>query len=175
MLQRVKQLWAALTAEISDSDKKYIRQLLEPDLQELFFAMTVGDQAHALRVARTAEELAGEKGMAVNLKLLKRCALLHDIGRGAEAGTPFAKTMAVLLKKYAAVWCERQAKLKPEDLQGYWQRIIWRHHHHAGLGAEILSSLGAVKEAEVIALHHSKEQAGEIAELKLLRLADEMN
>lgn len=173
--QRVRQLLSALTAKLSETDKCYVQARLEPELQNLFFAMTKGDQLHAVKVAYTAERLAKEIcDSKIDHSLLQRCALLHDIGRGYEAGTPWAKTLAVLVRKLAPEWCLQQSAVQ-EGEGGYLHRIIYRHYLHPQVGAEILKENGFYREAELVAKHHQKATKDDKIELRLLRQADEVN
>jgi len=174
-MQRVRQLLAALQAKVSESDRAYVAAFLETELQDLFFAMSLGDQAHALRVAYTAEKLAFQQFMVESdVRLLCRCALLHDIGRGYEAGTPWAKTLAVLLQNYqpSRFKCNQQRDL---EKVGYFQRIMYHHRHHPELGARLLRERGFEAEADIIARHHQPKKPGDELVLNILRKADKMN
>ena len=170
MIQRIRQFCRAITARITDADKKWVADNLPPAAQELFYAMHPADQYHALNVARTALEL-WEKQPAGDRDLLLRSALLHDVGKKRGDMDVFGKVWAVLLKHFLP---ELAKKLALQGT-GYLGHIMYISYNHAQIGAEKLQHIGMVQEAEIIRYHHSPEQKDEPPELTLLRMADELN
>nr|MBO6294146.1 HDIG domain-containing protein [Schwartzia sp. (in: firmicutes)] len=141
--------------------------------QALFFGMSVPDQCHALRTAQTAISLAGNAEGKVDFPLLTRCALLHDIGRRDGEFGIFWKCFAVLF-----------ADLFPSQAQDYGDGahgdgVLYRkmrvYYHHAEIGAAMLLREGFAAEAEIVHRHHKAPAEDDPPELRILRMADEMN
>ena len=172
ILQRVRQVLYALRARRTDADEQFIASWLKPAEQTLFYAQALADQYHALRTAYTAESLARQNA-AVQLPLLLRCALLHDIGRvRGDLGTA-GKIMTVFLHAVCPRWvCQRGAV---DGVPGSLQHKLYIYQHHAMLGATKLEKLGLHREAVIIAAHHQPAKEDDPLELVLLRRADALN
>ena len=169
MMKRIRQFFHAVFAKVSAEDKLFLNQNLDKSQQALFFGMSVPDQCHALRTARTAIALA-EK---LDLPLLTRCALLHDVGRRDGEFGIFWKCFAVLF-----------ADLFPSQAQAYGEgahgdgvlhRKMRVYYHHAEIGADMLLREGFAAEAEIVRRHHKAPAEDDPPELRILRMADEMN
>ena len=50
MIQRVKQFYRAVTAQITPEDRQWVAESLPPAAQKLFYAMHPADQYHAINV-----------------------------------------------------------------------------------------------------------------------------
>ena len=174
MIQRVKQVIAALTATISADDWEFVRNHLNKDGERLFAAMNLPDKRHVLNVAHTAMKLAAGVDI-VDKPLLIRCALLHDAGKQQGDVSTWDKIAAVLAHNLAPRWARRWAE------QGRGTKIANLRHafhiyfHHAARSAAMLRALGMEAEAEIVACHHDAPQPGEPIELTLLRQADNLH
>lgn len=167
MIKRVKQFFRALAAQVTAEDGKYISSHLSSDEQKLFFAMSIPDQCHSLRVAYTIERLVIEDKKNIDREFLIRCALLHDVGRVKGDMSIAGKIFSVLVSEFFPRLADRL------ELGG--NKLIYIYRHHAEIGARKLQKLGLYKESKIIAKHHSPPQPDDPKELKLLRLADEEN
>ena len=87
MLKRIKQFYGACNAEIKPAELKIIFDNLNEAEQKLFFAMAVQDQCHAINVFKTVLKIAKEYN-SVDVTLLKKTALLHDVGRKNKEPAP---------------------------------------------------------------------------------------
>ncbi len=174
MIQRVKQVAAALTAKVSDSDYDFVRNHLNKDGERLFAAMNLPDKRHVLNVAYTAMKLADGVDN-VDKPLLIRCALLHDAGKQQGDVSTWDKIAAVLAHNIAPRWARRWAR------QGRGTKIANLRHafhiyfHHADRSAAMLRALGLEAEAAIVACHHDAPKPGEPIELTLLRQADDLH
>lgn len=175
VLKRVKQVWAALTARITPEDELYVAEYLNSREQGLFWNMALPDQYHALQVARTAMELA--KGYAnVNCTLLRRAALLHDVGKMRGDVSTFDKILTVLVYQASP----RLGRIIARPGKGGTilnvRHAFYIYGHHARRGAKLAALAGVEQEMiELIRRHHQKPQATDSLELKLLREADSMH
>lgn len=194
MKQRISQFAHALVAHMGADDKAFVAKYLNAEEQEIFYAMHRVDQVHAVHVAHTAQRLAAENLQAgkiqdvaatapketkqqagtdtalstVNLRLLTRCALLHDVGRVKGDLDLMGKVWAVLLAHYLPDWSRRMADFGRIH-------FLYVYYHHALLGATKLYAHGLRTEAQIIARHHAPARPGDSVELQLLRAADALN
>lgn len=173
MMKRIRQFFHAVFANVAAEDRAFLEQNLTGGQQALFFGMSVPDQCHALRTAHTAISLAGNAEGKVDFPLLTRCALLHDIGRRDGEFGIFWKCFAVLF-----------ADLFPSQAQAYGEGahgdgVLYRkmrvYYHHAEIGAAMLLREGFAAEAEIVRRHHKAPAEDDPPELRILRMADEMN
>ena len=168
MMGRVRQFLLAAAAKVSEADKGFVERSLPPELQRLFFAMSVPDQCHALRTARCAWKLAPDFPESVDPAFLTRCALLHDIGRKkGDLGTMW-KSFAVLF----AALCPERARAYGDGGEGLLSKKMRVYFHHADIGADMLEKLGFSAEAAVIRGHHKAPAEDDPPALRLLRAAD---
>ena len=173
MMKRIRQFFHAVFANVAAEDRAFLEEKLNRGQQALFFGMSVPDQCHALRTAQTAISLAGNAEGKVDFPLLTRCALLHDIGRRDGEFGIFWKCFAVLF-----------ADLFPSQAQDYGDvahgdGVLYRkmrvYYHHAETGAAMLLREGFAAEAEIVRRHHKAPAEDDPPELRILRMADEMN
>mgnify|MGYP003593150547 CR=1 FL=1 len=174
MIQRVKQVAAALTAQVSDRDWKFVRKHLNEDGERLFTAMNLPDKRHVLNVAYTAMKLAACVD-DVNKLLLIRCALLHDAGKQQGDVSTWDKIAAVLAYNIAPRWARQWARYGRGTKIANLRHAFHIYFHHAARSAEMLRALGLEAEAAIVARHHDAPQPGEPIELTLLRQADDLH
>lgn len=172
MNKRIRQVIAAVTARISEQDRRLIACYLDVGEAELFWRMNLADQRHALNVACTAGELA-DANPAIDRQLLIKCALLHDIGKVKGDVSTFDKIIAVLLDKFASDWARQWARQGRGGKLANLRHAIYIYYHHAGRGAAMLKARGASEQlAQLVARHHDAPENDDCPELTLLRQAD---
>ena len=175
---RVRQFFMALGAKPKERDLGYLRSHLSQEEQRLFFSMHPADQAHALRVAHTAESLAEKEKVYINPELLRRAALLHDVGRKKGDMDIWGKVFAVLMFGFfphvAGKWAE-YGKERPRHLWMALPRALYVYLNHPKIGAEWISAAGAKDVAEIVERHHLPPGKDDPPELALIKKADGMN
>ena len=173
MMKRIRQFFHAVFANVSAEDRAFLEQKLTRGQQVLFFGMSVPDQCHAIRTAPTAILLAENEEGKVDLPLLTRCALLHDVGRRDGEFGIFWKCFAVLF----AALCSSLAQEYGDGVHGdgVLHRKMRVYYHHAEIGAAMLLQEGFAAEAEIVRRHHKAPAEDDPPELRILRMADEMN
>ena len=177
MITRAKQFFSALFARLSDDDTEYVKKILpREDERELFFAMSVIDERHALNTARTAEKFASAE-TGIDRELLLRVALLHDVGRVRGDMGLWGKTFAVLAVSLLPHWAKDVAKKYPTMGDGIFRhrKILFVYFNHATIGAAKLRAANLPREAAIVAAHHMPETDADPAELVFLRRADAEN
>lgn len=179
MIGRVRQFYRALTARLTADDIERVKKLLPAAAQPLFFAMHRADQYHAFRVAHTAKELAAKlpdrEQAKLNHALLIRACLLHDVGRKKGDLDIAGKVWAVVLTKLLPALSHRLADSKRGGALEYITHGLYVYYHHPEIGAARLRAAGLAAEAAIIAGHHLPLAATDSLELRLLKLADELN
>lgn len=180
MMQRVRQFFIALSAQLGEKDHAYIERHLSLPAQDLFYAMNLADQYHALHVAYTAEQLAENLadergGKELRHELLIRCALLHDVGRVKGDMGILGKVFAVLMYHFFPGLSKRWAREQARAWYDVPQHALYVYRHHPDIGAEKLLAAGFGEEADIIRLHHKKVPETAPLELRLLQQADERN
>ena len=177
-MNRVKQFVRAITAHIDSKDRKYISIHLDDMEQDFFYAQSMPDQCHALNVSYTAETIYQSMRSdrdKVDVELLIRSALLHDIGRTKNDMGIHGKVFAVLMHKFMPRTSMNWACPSRKGFLGFWRHVMYVYYHHPEIGAHMLENIGRLKESAIISRHHKKESPGDPLELRILRKADELN
>lgn len=171
-LLRVRQFARAVCARVSPADRAFAESWLPVGARPLFFAMAEPDQCHAIRTARTADELAAASPGGCDRALLMRCALLHDVGRRRGALGTFWKAAAVLLAAARPAWA-RACGAPDAARTGLLHEKLVVYFHHAEMGAEALFRRGFAAEAAIVRRHHEAPAEDDPPELRFLRIADQ--
>ncbi len=173
MWRRVKQVIAALTARVTAADLAFVAANLTPEEQQLFYAMNLPDQYHALQVAYTAGQLAAGRE-DVDHGLLTRCALLHDVGKIKGDVSTFDKAAAVVAHRIAPRRAEGWGRPGRGGKVANLRHALHVYFHHPERSAALLAATGGEERLVSIVLrHHQPPASGEPPELAILRAADE--
>lgn len=175
MLKRVKQVVAAVTAEITTADQLFVSQYLNTKEQTLFWGMNLPDQRHVLNVAYTALKLA-EKQKDIDKNLLVLCALLHDVGKVKGDVSTMDKIMTVIGHKISPGWAKKWGRLGRGNKYKNLRHAFYIYFHHAQRSATMLQRIGTNPQVvEIVAKHHKTPADHDRLELVLLRKADDLN
>jgi putative nucleotidyltransferase with HDIG domain len=175
MINRVKQVLAAVTAKISAADQSFINSKLTAKEQQLFYGMNLPDQRHALNVAQTILQLAPEAS-ADQQEFLVVCALLHDVGKMKGDVSTLDKIITVLAHSLAPRWAKTWGRLSRGGRVANLRHAFYIYFHHAERGAKLLEQIGQdALVVKIIRRHHDHQVAGEPEALTLLRQADNLN
>ncbi|MDR3566125.1 MAG: HD domain-containing protein [Negativicutes bacterium] len=175
MLNRVKQVIAALTAKVTAADRGFIRETLRAEEQALFYAMNLPDQRHSLNVAYTALEMA-EGRAEVDRGLLLKSALLHDVGKIKGDVSTLDKILTVLAHRIAPCWAEGWGQRGRGGKVANLRHAFHTYFHHPERSAELLAAVGVEQEIiGIIRRHHAEPQPDDQPELILLRQADDLH
>jgi putative nucleotidyltransferase with HDIG domain len=172
---RIKQFFAALTAEVTAADREFAVAWLCAAERALFYAMNLPDQYHALQVARTARRLAAGRA-DIDRELLVRSALLHDVGKVKGDVSTFDKTVAVLAHRLVPEKAEGWGRLGRGGRIANLRHALHVYFHHPARGAALVAAAGGDERlTDIIARHHQSPAAGDPPELALLREADALH
>ncbi len=173
MIKRIVQFYHAVTAELTDDDIAFIDKYLSAAEYKLFNEMHTYDKCHAVNVAYSAVKIAGQYSR-VNMDLLVRAALLHDIGRTSHDICIFDKVIFVLLNSISKNGLRYIARKDCSGFAGKRRSALYICLNHAAAGAAELYKIGAVDAAKIVECHHDKLCDGS-SELAILHRADELN
>ncbi len=173
MWRRIRQVAAALAARVTADDEAFVAAWLTPAERQLFFDMNLPDQYHSLRVAHTARRLAAGRG-DVDLALLTRCALLHDVGKVKGDVSTFDKAAAVIADRLAPARARAWGRSGRGGKVANLRHALYVYFHHPERSAALLAS-DDKRLLNIISRHHQPQMAGEPPELTLLRTADDMH
>ncbi len=128
---RIRQFRDHLRAEVSDAERDAAHARLPAGAADLFDAMPVADQRHALDVAARLE------ADGLRDPDLLAAALLHDAGKGPRLRL-WHRVTVVLVEFAAPGRVERLASPDP----GSWRYPFYRQVHHAELSAQAALAAG---------------------------------
>jgi putative nucleotidyltransferase with HDIG domain len=175
MISRIKQFLAALTAGISDSDRRFVNGRLSAREQTLFWQMNLPDQYHAVKVAYTALAMAENKGDA-DKAILERSALLHDVGKVKDDVSTADKIITVLAHKFMPQWARQWGRPGRGSRLDNIRHAFYIYFHHAERSADMLERIGTDRRiVELVRKHHEAPAECDPPELAILRAADNMN
>ncbi len=145
------------------------RQVLGPDLYNLFSAMPEQYRVHALNVYRRVRDAGGS-----DLALLQ-AALLHDSGKFDPSTKRYVtvahRVVVVLLEALPGGRRLLRGLAAPGRGNGVFLYPFYLSRRHAALGARLAAQHGASRATvRLIAGHHAR---GDDPALKLLQAADE--
>lgn len=175
MINRVKQLFSALTANISTVDKEFVVRHLTVEEQRLFWQMNLPDQRHALNVTYSAQAMAKEL-LGIDQTVLLKCALLHDVGKVRGDISTIDKVITVLAYSCCKSQAERWGRFGRGNRLQNLRHAFFIYFRHGERGAEFLTKIHADQRiVEIIRQHHKAPADNDPPELTILRKADNLH
>lgn len=175
MLNRVKQVLSAITAKITVNDRKFVAENLNQEEQKLFWGMNLPDQRHALNVAYTALNLA-QNDSNINLGILKKCALLHDVGKVKGDVSTMDKIITVLAHKIAGKHAKQWGRPGKGSKLANLRHAVYIYFNHSERSAAMLQAIDECPLViEIADKHHKAPAVNDPPELTILREADNRN
>lgn len=175
MLNRVKQVFAALTAKITDNDRSFIAEQLNQQEQILFWGMNLPDQRHSINVAYTAIKLAMGQPR-INSAVLIKTALLHDVGKVKGDVSTVDKIITVIAHKLNGKWAEQWGRLGKGNKLKNLRHAFYTYFHHPQRSALLLTAINEDPlVVEIVSRHHKAPAETDPPELCILRRADNMH
>ncbi len=157
LLNAVTRTFQTTFPRLAAPDDEWARLVLEPTEYELYLSLAPAERAHAVKVARCAEQRVPEVPHEV-----LRAALLHDVGKLGSSSGVVHRVLAHLLP-------EPRVTAEPR-LNGFAGTRQAKQHHPAYGALMVLKSSGDTRVAWLIRHHH---QPGEDRWARLLRECDE--
>lgn len=145
---RIYQFFSALFAKISADEECFITTVLTPEEKHIFNKLQASDAKHAVKIAIYLAKKHPTDD------ILKRAALLHDIGKSERSLSLIEKCITVVLDKLFPIFAHELAKQNNSIMDIY--------YNHAAKGALIAQRLNL--DAEIIFLiknHHDSNVKNE--------------
>lgn len=171
----LKRLLGMFKKRLSEAEQILLDNYLDDGGKFLFSQMNRIERYHAMAVAKTVLERAGfQRG--INLNLLVKAALLHDIGK-VEGDLNFCNRLAAgLIRRVKPDW---RAKYGLANRNQRWPAIrygIYVDLMHPVRGSYMAQSLGIEPDVvELIRHHHDPPVTNQSPELTWLQTADNKN
>ena len=175
MFNRIKQVATALTAVIIPEDKVFVSRYLNASEQQLFWGMNVPDQRHALNVTQTALQLAKLQQL-IDINLLVKCALLHDVGKIKGDVSTVDKIITVMGHNLAPRWAKQWGRLGRGSKLDNMRHAFFIYFNHGERSAAMLKKIGVAPQiVEIVAKHHKAPADHDPLELVILRKSDDLH
>ena len=141
ILYRFKQFFFAMTASMFEEDRVYARQYLDIKESAFFFGLPDYEQKHSVIVAQKMQKFAHNR-TDLDIKLLVRLGLLHDIGKAATRLSVIDKSLLVILQHFLHPLYDYLASKGADDRSFFLFRKFYVHKNHGRIGSEMLKRVG---------------------------------
>ncbi|PRR80889.1 HD domain-containing protein [Clostridium luticellarii] len=165
LFYRVKQFYWALISKIDKDDSNFIRHVLNADELELFNKLSIQEQKHSVRVAYNVQYICKNKYTEINMNLMLKGALLHDIGKIYTSLNVVDKSLLVLGDKFSKGRLKNFSK----------NRKINAYYNHAEFGKYLLEKIENDSKLLYLIENHHNEAITDDLELNILKHCDENN
>lgn len=157
--KRIKQFYMNLTDTMQKEDYEYIDKILNDVELKWFKKLSKSEQKHCVRNAKDIEytidnKLVNDNEILSNKYILKKAALLHDIGKSRKRLSIIDKSIIVILNKLTK---GNLIKLKKN-------KKVQCYYNHSEYSYEILKDFIDNKVILDIAKNHHKDNVSNIVE-----------
>lgn len=164
MIYRIKQFIWAIRAQITDGDKKFIKEYLNEIELQIFNRMNDMDKKHSINTARDVKKAC--EGKKINCQMLIKVSLLHDVGKSQYKMNVIEKSIVVLLNKFTKGKIKKYSNIKCINI----------YYNHANIGYEIFKELGYNESfLFLVKNHHNSDIINSRVELTILQNCDNKN
>lgn len=160
---RIKQFYWAINSKLNDKDIKFLKSNLNSQELDLFFRLSVNEQKHSINVAYDVEKVC--KVQNVNLKVILKASLLHDIGKCVKKLTIIDKSFIVILDKISKGRLKKFSNFKK----------IYVYYNHGIIGYEMLKKYNYNDRILYLIKNHHNNEVKEDSELNILKMCDSRN
>lgn len=151
-------------SEINGDDIRFIESILNIEELNLFNKLSIQEQKHSVKVAYDIQFFCKDNHK-IDINLLVRAALLHDIGKIYKELNIIDKSVIVLLNKISKGKIKRFFKNKKINV----------YYNHGKIGRELLEKIGCDKKLLYLVENHHNNRICDNLELRILRSYDEKN
>lgn len=179
MLIRIKQFFSAISAKLTKTDLDFINKYLNQEEKRLFFLLDLPTQKHSLNVTKTSFILAKEY-TNLDLNLLLKASLLHDIGKPSGEIKTWHRVIIVLINRFypslAKILALKDSRSIIKTLFPGLGKAFYLQKNHPFLGGQIAKQNQlAPKIVKLIEEHHLPLTNNSCIELRLLQKADNLH
>lgn len=149
-MNRVKQFFKSITATVNKRDKTFVDIYLNEEEKNILYSLPRYDIKHSINVAKDIlhnEDKLLIKEEGLNIDLLIKSALLHDVGKIYKKLNPIDKSVLVILNSAS------KGKLKKYQHKN---KKIYIFYNHGEEGYNILKKVGRYDNdfLKVVRYHH---------------------
>ncbi len=159
MLEKVRyrtwQVWKSLTGNLSSREWDLIHSILTPEQIALFEGMTLGEQAHCVRVVRYLQSEGFQDSE------LLAAGLLHDVGKSRMPLSVWDRIWIVLA---SGLPVEVSHEIQGED--SFWLRPLVVARQHPVWGADMAVSAGVSSLTAWLIEHHERDDIESVGNSK---------
>jgi putative nucleotidyltransferase with HDIG domain len=172
---RFKQFMFAVSSRAHSEDTKFVSEYLTVNETALFERLPDDIRKHLIHIAKKLLSVSREAPPEMDVRLLVRVGLLHDIGKGIVHLSIADRVVMVILRRAMPSLYNSLADRGHNERAGRIARKFYVHREHAKIAADLLGAAGTEhKVIDIINRHSSKPAADDPIELVLLRKADEV-
>jgi hypothetical protein len=146
-MSEVNKFFKSFNVRLEPDDLTFIRKHLSLNEQVLFFRMQGVDQKHTVEMTRTlADQIALNKDQKkMDTSALLKASLLHDCGKALYPFRIRDRVIGTLLKKFLnSFYLYLSEKGKNSPKKKSLAKMIYIHHLHPKLGAELAETAGVL-------------------------------
>jgi putative nucleotidyltransferase with HDIG domain len=174
-LKYLKRLLGGTKKRLSAEERILIDKYLDDAGQFLFFQMDKIDQYHALAVAKTVLEEAGYQ-RGINLDILVKAALLHDIGKVEGDFSIWGRIAAGLIRRLNPNWRDKFSRTSRNSFLEKICYCFYVDRIHPVRGSYMARTMGIdAKVVQLIRHHHDPPVQDQAVELTWLQTVDGKN
>ncbi|MBP2034083.1 putative nucleotidyltransferase with HDIG domain [Clostridium algifaecis] len=160
---RLKQFYWNLHSRLDEYDLKFINNILSEDELELFKKLSMSEQKHCVKVAYDVEKICYKKD--INLNIILKAALLHDIGKIYRRLTIIDKSIMVLLNSITLGKMKYMCKFNKINV----------YYNHAKIGAKLLEKISCNKYIIFLVKNHDNNDINDNKYLNIIKYCDNNN
>lgn len=160
---RLKQFYWNLHSRLDEYDLKFINNILSEDELELFKKLSMSEQKHCVKVAYDVEKICYKKD--INLNIILKAALLHDIGKIYRRLTIIDKSIMVLLNSITLGKMKYMCKFNKINV----------YYNHAKIGAKLLEKISCNKYVIFLVKNHDNNDINDNKYLNIIKYCDNNN
>lgn len=160
---RLKQFYWNLHSRLDEYDLKFINNILSEDELELFKKLSMSEQKHCVKVAYDVEKTCYKKD--INLNIILKAALLHDIGKIYRRLTIIDKSIMVLLNSITLGKMKYMCKFNKINV----------YYNHAKIGAKLLEKISCNKYVIFLVKNHDNNDINDNKYLNIIKYCDNNN
>ncbi|APM37270.1 HD family phosphohydrolase [Clostridium kluyveri] len=153
-----------MTSKVNENDIKFVTNILNVKELELFNKLSIQEQKHSIKVAYDIKFFCKENN-EIDMDLLLKAALLHDIGKIYRKLNLIDKSIIVLLNSISKG--KIKSFFKNEKINVY--------YNHGRIGRELLERIKCDKKLLYLVEHHHNFEIYNNLELNTLRFYDKKN
>jgi putative nucleotidyltransferase with HDIG domain len=160
---RIKQFYWAINSKIDGKDLEFVKLNLNKNELDLFYMLSKQEQKHCIKVAYEVEQVCKIRNLDPDM--LKKAALLHDIGKGDVKLTIIDKSIMVLVHNITRGNIKKFSNIRKIDV----------YYNHGKIGRDMLKNYNYDEKLLYLIENHHNDNVKGYLELDILKMCDSRN